>query len=298
MGTRLSIVLPGKGKEKALDAALSEAQRLEQLLNRHKADSPLAKLNAGLGCKDSQLFDILKQCQEHKSRTLGYFDVNLAGLMALWKIEHGSTQASVPPSSESIKQGLHNKQQEDKTLLLAIENGHFPEGESCGIDLGGFAKGYATDCMVDILKAHEISDAFISFGESSITGLGNHPAGKSWPVSVRAGQDQIDYRLSGESLSISGNFARGGSHPQYGHIICPSDGQVALGCGMAIVKAPTATKAEVLSTALLACRDVAKQKAIGANYIDCKAKLLSLTDETVEAWRLEMAGHGKQEFSP
>lgn len=275
MGTRLSIVLPGTGKNKAMEAALAEAQRLEHLLNRHNPQSPLAKLNAGQGCRDSELIGILKECMAHKQHSSGCFDVNVAGLMALWKIEHGSMNATTAPTSKYIAQELNRKQQQDIALLAAIENGHFPEGQSYSIDLGGYAKGYATDRMVKILKAQGIRDAFISFGESSITALGHHPAGKNWKVAVPAGRNHEEYPLHNESLSISGSFAPQENPPLYGHIVSPVCGQAITGHQRAIVKGPTATRAEVLSTALLACASPKKQKAIMANYADCKGKTSS-----------------------
>jgi FAD:protein FMN transferase len=279
MGTRLSIVLPGGGKEKALEATLAEAQRLDPLLNRHCPQSPLALLNAGEGCRDEELIGILKECLHHKEKTQSCFDVNVAGLMALWQIEHGKAKTTNPPDQQLTVNEMEKKHREDEALATAIANGKFPTGQTFGIDLGGFAKGYAMDRMTEKLRELGVQDAFISFGESSIAGLGRHPAGKSWPVSVPTGQTQIDYQLKDESLSISGSFAPDGGKPRYGHIINPAKGQTVTGHDTAIVQASSATVAEVLSTALLACADVAKQRAIMSNYADSNARIFSFTDE-------------------
>ncbi len=76
------------------------------------------------------------------------------------------------------------------------------------VDFGGFGKGYALERIRKLLLSHGILNAFISFGESSVLALGNHPHGVGWKAGVNhqmiTGNSLFSFDLQNESLSTSG----------------------------------------------------------------------------------------------
>jgi hypothetical protein len=76
------------------------------------------------------------------------------------------------------------------------------------VDFGGFGKGYALERIRKLLLSHGILNAFISFGESSVLALGNHPHGTGWKAGVNhqmiTGNSLFSFDLQNESLSTSG----------------------------------------------------------------------------------------------
>ena len=83
--------------------------------------------------------------------------------------------------------------------------------ESVRIDLSGYLKGYALGRCVNLLRKGGINDALLSFGNSSVYGMGNHPCGDGWPVSTRFCPEKV-YRLCNACLTTSGNYAEGRMH--------------------------------------------------------------------------------------
>ena len=53
------------------------------------------------------------------------------------------------------------------------------------LDLGGIAKGYAVDRVVELLKEQRIERAFVAAGGSTIYGLGAPPGSPGWEVKVQ-----------------------------------------------------------------------------------------------------------------
>ena len=103
-----------------------------------------------------------------------------------------------------------------------------------------------------ILQSAGIECALISFGESLIYGLGSHPYGKTWRVSV-PGEDPgrpMEFDLMDEPLSTSGNSLNNQKKfANSGHIVNPVTFQMTTIDGLVSVKAKDPVRAEVYSTA-------------------------------------------------
>ncbi len=113
-------------------------------------------------------------------------------------------------------------------------------------DFGGFAKGYFVRLAQEILLAEGVGSAYLDFGGSTILGIGNHPAGPAWRVSLlspRTGIRLAEVELSGRTLSTSGNTVR-----YSGHVVDPRTGE--RNCRPVLTTALSADplEAEVLST--------------------------------------------------
>jgi thiamine biosynthesis lipoprotein len=225
MGTRLDVLLFGDDRqqlEAIWDGVETELKCLEKMLNRFDPESEVAKVNCDAQFSSVQLsdelWDILLDCRRYYELTDGCFDITLS----------------------------------DFGKIIMMEESHSILFDKYGItlDFGGYAKGYALQCVRKRLEAAEIKRALINFGNSSILALGTHPHGDSWPIGIEDplnGTALTTIRLSDTSMSVSGNTP---SNSQ--HIINPETSGFVTGDRMVAVVSDDPVDAEVLTTAWIA----------------------------------------------
>ncbi|MDR1518040.1 MAG: FAD:protein FMN transferase [Dysgonamonadaceae bacterium] len=225
MGTRFDIVMLGKNREQSeriFTALRLELQRLNFLLNRFDVESEISRLNrrasSGFVPLSPEIWTIMCDCKQYHERTKGLFDVT----------------------------------KDDFSKLLFRESDHSVSFASAGIavDLGGYAKGYALLRLQKILADNNVGQCFVDFGNSSILGIGRHPFGDSWKVSMenpyRLEKAVFEVDLFDRALSVSGN------KPGYsGHIINPLTKKAEDERKAVCVVCQNPLDAEVLTTTLM-----------------------------------------------
>lgn len=264
MNTRFSLVLVGMDTEQseALAAAAERDLRsCEKLLSRFDPASPVSEINRRAAeapvAVPAELWNVLSLCERYWREMRGAFDITLWPLSRLWRehLEQGSE-----PSPEAMEKTLGRTGFGRLELDSAARTIRFGAA-GMSLDFGGFGKGFALDRVAGTLRSHGVERAFLSFGESSITVLGTHPHGPSWPVGIanmfRPAETVHTFQLKDASLSSSGTapFNRMAdavnSAQIFGHILDPHSGRPIPGYRTLSVSASTGAEAEVLSTALL-----------------------------------------------
>lgn len=266
MNTRFSMVVVGMEAERAEELGV-EAERdlraFERLMSRFDAEGPVSDLNhrAAVGAvrPPDELWQILVLCRDYWQRTRGAFDIAMWPLHRLWRehLERGAEPAADAMRTAREQSGFQGLRFDEAVRTVAFER------EGMSIDLGGFGKGYALERLAGGLRAQGVERAFLSFGESSITVLGAHPHGSSWPVGIANIFDPSNtvhrFELRDASLSSSGTGPsnRMGGEPSsgevraFGQTIDPHSGRPIEGYRTVSVACGSAIDAEVLSTALL-----------------------------------------------
>lgn len=241
MGTRFDLVLPHTNKtngNKVFRKIKVEIDRLEKKLSRFLPDSELAYINQFAGLNpvkvDQEWITILEACRKYYISTFSCFDVTL-------KPDFGKDQNKLSGTDNIII---------DKNN----ETVHFAN-PGIKIDLGGFGKGYAMERVSDILRLHDIKNALVSFGESSILAVGKHPCGNHWKIGVqhlfRPGENVFVFDLRNENMSTSGMPGNNGKLRYRNHaLINHVTGHPVNILRTISVKSQKALDAEVLSTAL------------------------------------------------
>lgn len=261
MGTVFEITATGKNPETAIDAAFSEIKRLENL-TRQTGKSDIEKINRNAGIKPvkvgPEVITILKLIQENYQKLSGAFDPTVAPLIDLWGF--GTEGKPHLPSNQDIIRilPLVNFQYlkidyQQKTVFLSKHG--------MRLDLGGIAKGYAVDQAYRILRSNWINSALINGGSSSIRVIGSK-SGKPWnpgtPWKLGIGHPRRSGNLLG-ILKLPNDRALGTSADtqnfflnigvRYSHLIDPRNGMPVRDKILLTVTAPTATEADMLSTA-------------------------------------------------
>ena len=258
MGTVYKVAAYGANQayvSEVLRQAFEIIDRLDQQMSNYKPDSELSAINREAGREnvmvEPHLFGLLQDSFRFSQETDGAFDVTVGPLMKAWGFFRGRGRL---PSPQEIHQLLNSVGYQHVTLDAAQRTIRF-DGPGTEIDLGGIAKGYAVDRVVDLLREDHISAALISAGTSSIYALGAPPGERAWHIQLRdpfdatRSTDVID--LKNYSLSTSGDYVKffmmGGK--MYSHIMNPHTGMPVENMLSTAVAAASTTDSDALSTA-------------------------------------------------
>lgn len=181
MGTFILQRVYGKNGEVAIEQALEKVRSLEDLLTFNAPGGDINKLNDNAGKVAVQLdpitIEVIKKAHEVSEWSNGVFDITIGPLVKSWGI--GSETERIP-SVEEIHNILPLINYRD--IEIGLHTG-FLKNPGQMVDLGGIAKGYAGDKVIEIYKAQGIQSAFVNLGGNVIT-LGSKPDGSPWIVGV------------------------------------------------------------------------------------------------------------------
>jgi len=230
MNTRVDIAVHGVSPEVFSHVARScrhEMDRIEKLLSRYLPESEIYRLNHRQNSTvrniDPEVFSLLLLCFQFQKLTLGYFNICI-------NKENAFSAVPDPGGIEFDEKGY---------------SVFFP-APSVQFDLGGIGKGYALNRLHEILMAHEVYNAFISAGESSVLLLGNHPCGRGWKAGImNPSRTAVVYEWHSDKGFISS------SSSVNGHIINPRTAEPLFSKKTASVMDLDGVIAEALSTSLV-----------------------------------------------
>ena len=262
MGTRLDMVFPGMAADRCnflVRQIKAELDRIEGMLSIYQPDSELSLLNshghAGSIEVSQELLDIFSRIMQYHEETRAYVDISMKPVRDFWKDYRG--EADKPPADVRNKAGMFR-------IILEKEGIRYAN-QGVFLDLGGFGKGYAIERILAMLEEARVDCGLISFGESLIYGLGSHPYGDCWRVSIPFGDQTkpLEFDLKNEALSISGNTLNNQKKfADSGHIVNPVTLQMARLDGLLSVKSRDPVRAEVFSTALFSAGPQASEELI------------------------------------
>lgn len=262
MGTRFHALIPGLEEtyaERIFYRIKMEVERIESKISRFLPDSELSRINRLAAIQpvemDPEMSDILNACHYCWTLTDGAFDSTLRPLMEYWKgdQQNRSNATNLKALIDSV--GFQHLTLDESNSTISFDNDHIE------LDLGGFGKGYALERVKELLSDASVDQAFISFGESSILAVGNHPAGDKWRIGMNnyadPGNSIHEFRVNNGSVSTSSNFFLDdeGKLRNHRHVIDPKTGKPHEPFASVSVSAESPVLAEMLSTAFLVSAD-------------------------------------------
>lgn len=205
-----------------------EVRRLESLLSRTDEDSVIYRLNHadGLGINvGEEVCALMEAAEEYALATDGAFDITVAPVVSAWGFTEEENRV---PSRKELDELLALVGEEH--ITLAGDAAALPPGTQ--IDLGGIAKGYASDRIAEILKENNIPRATISLG-GNVLAWGERPDGTPWRIGIQDPQNPGNANAFAGMLNLTDAFAvTSGGYQRffeeggktYHHIIDPATG--------------------------------------------------------------------------
>ena len=228
MDTFIELSAFGSGRNEALAEAKAEIERLNDLLSIGLEESEISRVNReGSAQVSPETAAMIREALTLYEETGGAFDITVYPLMELWGFVSKNYHV---PSGEELAEtmkliGASRVTLDEENCLVTLDEGQ-------AIDLGGIAKGYASQRLMEILSRHGIRSAIVSLG-GNIQCLGTKPDGSPWRIGVKdpfnpnTGYAAI-VKVVDKAVITSGGYERyfvdEESGKTYRHIIDPSTG--------------------------------------------------------------------------
>ncbi len=258
MGTEVTVTVVAKSTaegDSALEAAMTEIKRFDQMMSLYKDDSELTKVNLAAGKQpvavSPEMIEVVEIAARVSRLTNGAFDVTIGPLVVLWQMR---LKEGRPPTDGEIAHVLPRIDyraviidKKSSTLFLAKPN--------MIMDFGGIAKGYAADKAAELLRKRGIENAVVAIA-GDIRVLGRREDGLPWRIGVQHPREKdklltvLD--LSDKYISTSGDYERFKmiGKKRYHHILDPRTGKPSKGMASVTLICDRGSLGDPLTTAL------------------------------------------------
>lgn len=203
---------------------------IDNTMSKTREYSDVSKINEKAGEEyvkiSDDTFEVIQKAIYFSNISDGVFDISIGPVIDLWGI--GTDNARVPSNDEiQEKLALVNYKdislnKEDKSVKL--------NKKGMEIDLGGIAKGYAADKLVEYLKSQNVDSAIINLG-GNVFILGEKTKDTPFKVGIQDptsedGTSIANIAVSNQSVVTSGIYERYLKQDGviYHHMIDPSTG--------------------------------------------------------------------------
>ena len=261
LDTVCTIKAGGENSKEAVALAFEKIREVQSVADFYDDASTISKFNKAKKNEpvalDPHTEEIIKTALEVSQKSEGAFDITIASVKELWDFKGENPS---PPDIKLIEERLPLVGWQK--LILDTENHTLTKTEdNVKIDLGGAAKGYATDVAVEVLKNAGAEWGILDLG-GNIAVFGTNPNRKdgSWQVGIQkpyenSGQYSQTVSLSGcGAVVTSGVYQRYFTYEgaNYHHSLNPVTGLPAdVETESVSIKGDSALVADCLSTACL-----------------------------------------------
>lgn len=249
MDTYVELRVDGKEGEKALEACWKKLEELSDKFDKFDDNSEVSKINCNSGSwvkVSEDTLDLLKKTLYFAKLSEGIFDPTIAPVVRLWGFYDRNYRI---PTKDEISKALRKVSY--KKVYIKDSMVYIPKDTE--IDLGGIAKGYIIDRLIEILKNYNIERAILNIG-GQIGVYGKPIDGRMWDIKIRDPRKTNNYigivYIDKASVATSGDYERFfiKDNKRYCHIIDPRSGYPADQVMSVSVVSESATEADVMST--------------------------------------------------
>lgn len=181
MDTVMIFTVYGERSTHAAYEAEDMIRELEDLLSRTDAESQVSAINRAAAeetvAVDEEVRRLLEAAEKYSLATEGAFDMTIAPVVSAW----GFTEDSYRVPSRGELTELLSHVGADKLTLDGNTVSHEADVQ---IDLGGIAKGYASDRVAEIFTENAVPRGWASLG-GNVLAWGDRPDGTPWRVGIK-----------------------------------------------------------------------------------------------------------------
>jgi FAD:protein FMN transferase len=235
-------------------------EEIHQTFNKWNPDSELSILNRSEANQkiplSKSLESFLHKTDKLMQLTEGKFDPTIESVQKIWK-KHMSS-GKIP-----MHQDLQKAAEAVGWNKIHFSKGYFWKDQALTeLDLGGIAKGFAIDCMIEKLNAAGFIHAYVEWG-GEIRTSGSHPENRPWRIFVSQMGDPDPSKalatidMQNNAVASSGDYLQNWTidGTTYFHIIHPKTCRPLIStensiCSVTIV-APNCMLADLLATSAM-----------------------------------------------
>jgi thiamine biosynthesis lipoprotein len=243
--------------QEAISLAISEVERIEQLLSTFKESSETNLINRNAGITavkvSEETLQLIQRSLKISGLTQGAFDITYGSIdTSLWNFDVNMT--ALPDKEIALKSvDLINY----RNILLDIPGASvLLKKAGMRIGFGGIAKGYAADRAKHVLQAAGIENGIVNAAGDLVT-WGKQLSGLPWTIGI-ADPDQRRHsfstlNISNMAIATSGNYEKYAiiDGKKYSHTIDPKTGMPVTGIKSVSVICKSAELADALATPVM-----------------------------------------------
>jgi FAD:protein FMN transferase len=284
MGAKFVVLIDEDDREKSEKGAIAafrECERLNMVLSDYESSSELVRFSESSrsGTKftlSDDLFKVLSHGQDLARETDGCFDVTIGPLSRLWRIARFRKKM---PLEEKLASALTRVGYQNLQLYAKEQTGTLST-PGMVLDLGGIAKGYAADRMLETLRKKGLGRCLVDAGGDLV--IGAPPRGaKGWRVEIGGRKHPAlpILHLSNLAVATSGDLEQFVTlnGKRYSHLIDPGTGLgLTTQCQVTVI-APSGLQADSLASACLVM-GLSKSKGLVEGKSETSAYFLRQND--------------------
>lgn len=298
MGTTFRILLYAESKQladSASQAAFSRVEEMNKIMSDYDPESELSRLSDKAPTQNpvrvsDPLFHVLSKAQSIARKTDGAFDITVGPYVELWRRMNRQREPKLPPRdtlqayAERVSYRYIKLHPQQRTVTLSRPG--------MQLDLGGIAKGYAADQVLEVLSQYDIHSVLVDAGGDIV--LGAPPPDRSgWNVEVlthdtEGVKDRVMLQFSNKSVATSGDLFQyveiGGT--RYSHIIDPRTGLGLTNRRQVTVIATDGTTADAYASAM-SVMDPEKAIALAEHLPDVSVFIEQTMQDGIKRWHSE-----------
>lgn len=239
----------------AINAGITEVQRVEHLLSARDSTSLISKINQNAGIEpvkvEEELFDLLLRTKRISRLTDGTFDISYASIEKIWQFDGSMTTLPAPEEVEASVAKINW----NHIVLDKKRETVFLQEEGMKINMGGIQKGYAANQAKLAMMKIGIRGGLVNAG-GDLLAWGEKASGKRWKINIadpKKQQKAIAWvHIKDLAVVTSGDYGKFATIDgvRYAHIIDPRTGYPISEIKSVTVISPDAELADALSTAV------------------------------------------------
>ena len=242
---------------KKIGEAISEIQRIEELLTTFRESSQTNLINANAGIKpvrvDREVFDLIERSLRISELTQGAFDITYGSIdKRLWNFDKTMEELPDTQVAKSLVRLINYR----NVITDGTNETVFLKEKGMRIGFGGIGKGYAADRARAIMQQAGVKSGIVN-AAGDLTVWGNQADGNPWTIGVAdPDRKELPYasmRLTNVSVATSGNYEKyvviGGK--KYSHTIDPKTGYPVHGIKSVTIICKNAEIADAMATPVM-----------------------------------------------
>ncbi|GGE41932.1 thiamine biosynthesis lipoprotein [Pedobacter psychrotolerans] len=260
MGNRFEFTVIAESEQEgniAIDAAIAEVKRIEDLLTTFSNTSQTYQINEFAGLQSvkvsNEIIGLIERANRISEITDGAFDISYGSIdKRLWNFDPHMTE--LPDQETALKAvRLINYR---NVILDKANTTVFLKNKGMRIGFGGIGKGYAADKAKQVLQQKGIKSGIVNAAGDLIT-WGTQANGQPWTVGI-ADPEQTNrpfssLKISDMAIATSGSYEKNVTinGKRYSHTIDPKTGLPVTGVKSVSIICPSAELADALATPVI-----------------------------------------------